>query len=101
MVHVWHPAGGRDLRTFAGHDGPVTALAFAAGGKLLSVSDDGTALVWDTSGAETGRERAAGEDRRGSRLGGPGRRRPGQGVRDDRPARRVARGGGRLCCASG
>jgi WD40 repeat protein len=48
-VHVWHAGTGREW-TFAGHDGPVTALAFAAGGRLMSLGTDGTALVWDTAG---------------------------------------------------
>ncbi len=41
--------GDKELRTFAGHEGRVTELAFARG-RLLSVSADGTALLWDTSG---------------------------------------------------
>jgi hypothetical protein len=48
-VHVWHAGTGREW-TFAGHDGPVTALAFAAGGRLMSLGADGTALIWDTAG---------------------------------------------------
>jgi hypothetical protein len=49
VVRVWQLPAGRELHTFRGHDGPVTALAFASRGRLLSVSADGTALIWDTS----------------------------------------------------
>jgi WD40 repeat protein len=43
------PVAGGELRPLTGHDAAVTALAFAAGGRLLSVSHDGTALIWDIS----------------------------------------------------
>jgi WD40 repeat protein len=48
VVRVWQLPEGRELRTFNGHDGAVTALAFA-GGKLMSLGADGTALIWDTA----------------------------------------------------
>jgi len=48
-VRVRHLASGKELRTFTGHSGIVTALAFAPG-RLLSVSTDGTALIWDATG---------------------------------------------------
>jgi WD40 repeat protein len=48
-VRVWQLPTGQELGTFRGHGGPVTALAFCAGGKLMSVNADGTALIWDTS----------------------------------------------------
>ena len=67
----------------------MTALAFA-GRQLLSVSHDGTALIWDTAGLKPDAKGTAGQDRRGGRLGGAGRRRRGQGVRDDGPARASA-----------
>jgi hypothetical protein len=50
VVRVWHAGTGRELARFAGHEGSVTALAFAAGGRLMSLGADGTALVWDTAG---------------------------------------------------
>ena len=49
-IRLWHLGSGQEVRTFAGHRGRVTALSFAAGGRLLSVSQDGTALVWDAAG---------------------------------------------------
>ncbi|HEX5270460.1 MAG TPA: hypothetical protein VFW33_08240, partial [Gemmataceae bacterium] len=48
-VSVGRVAACGDLRGLTGHGGPVTALAFAAGGRLLSVSRDGTAILWDTA----------------------------------------------------
>ena len=49
-VAVYDWPGGKLLHTFAGHTGPVTALAFAPDGKTLaSGSADGTVLVWDTA----------------------------------------------------
>jgi WD40 repeat protein len=53
VVRVWQFPSGRELRTFAGHVGLVTGLAFAEGGKLMSVGDDGTVLIWDTSGLKS------------------------------------------------
>jgi WD40 repeat protein len=46
---VGRVADGKELRTIEGHNGPVTALAFAAGGRLLSLGEDGTAILWDTA----------------------------------------------------
>jgi WD40 repeat protein len=38
------------VRTLEGHEGPVTALAFSPNGdRLLSVAEDGKALVWDVN----------------------------------------------------
>jgi WD40 repeat protein len=48
-ISVGPVGGGQELRTLAGHDGGVTALAFAGGGRLLSVSLDGTAFLWDAA----------------------------------------------------
>jgi hypothetical protein len=48
------------LKVLTGHEGPVTALCFAAG-RLVSVSRDGTALVWDTSGVKPEKKAAAGK----------------------------------------
>jgi sugar lactone lactonase YvrE len=58
-VRVLHTATGQTLRTFTGHEGLVTALAFAAGGKLLSVGADGTAFLWDAAGLRPGAKPAA------------------------------------------
>jgi len=49
VIHVWHLGTAKELQTFTGHDGAVTALTFGAGGRMLSVGQDGTALLWDTS----------------------------------------------------
>ncbi|QJW94767.1 hypothetical protein FTUN_2290 [Frigoriglobus tundricola] len=49
-VAVYDWPGGKRLHTFTGHNGPVTALAFAPDGQMLaSGSADGTVLVWDTA----------------------------------------------------
>ena len=46
-VHVWEPNGTRRL-VAAGHTGAVASLTFSADSKrLLSASEDGTALLWD------------------------------------------------------
>ncbi len=47
-VRVYDWPSGKALHTFAGHRGPVTALAFSADGKTLaSGSADTTVLLWD------------------------------------------------------
>jgi WD40 repeat protein len=48
-ISVGRVGGGAELKTLAGHDGTVTALAFAGSERLLSVSLDGTALIWDAA----------------------------------------------------
>jgi WD40 repeat protein len=48
-IRVGQVAGGTELKTLSGHDAPVTSLAFAVAGRLLSVSEDGTALLWDAA----------------------------------------------------
>ena len=51
VIHWLELAGGGERRTLPGHAGAVSRLVFAAGGKrLLSASDDATALVWDLIG---------------------------------------------------
>ncbi len=46
-VRLWD-AEGKPLVTFRGHEGPVHDLVFAPDGRtLVTVSQDGTALVWD------------------------------------------------------
>jgi len=48
QVRVWDVLAGKELEQLKGHQGPLTALAFAAEGtRLASASQDTTALVWD------------------------------------------------------
>jgi WD40 repeat protein len=57
-VRVIDPATGKDLRRFAGHQGGITALVFAADGRrLASGSEDSTAVVWDLTGQHGARPR--------------------------------------------
>jgi hypothetical protein len=50
-VELWDALARRPLRQFRGHVAPVRAIAFTPdGGKLVSGSDDGTAIVWDATG---------------------------------------------------
>ncbi|HEY7153771.1 MAG TPA: hypothetical protein VH575_07410, partial [Gemmataceae bacterium] len=50
-IRLLEVASGRERRHLAGHRGQVTALAFSADGRrLLSGSNDTTALVWDLAG---------------------------------------------------
>jgi WD40 repeat protein len=47
-VRVWDAAAWTERAVLRGHDGPVNALAFSPDGRrLLTGSDDTTALVWD------------------------------------------------------
>src|SRR5205823_2859493 len=46
-AHVWDLVTGKEAAALAGHEGPVTFTAFAAGGGLVTASTDTTALVWD------------------------------------------------------
>ena len=49
-VKVWSMSLGQGLRTFRGHTDLVTALTCTPDGKhMVSVSDDGTARVWDAA----------------------------------------------------
>jgi WD40 repeat protein len=41
------------VHSFMGHEGPPAQLTFAADGKLVSVGDDGTVLVWPIKGRRT------------------------------------------------
>src|SRR5262249_34935443 len=52
-LRVWQLPSGRELGSFKGHQELVTELAFAAGGKLMSVGAEGTVLIWDTSTLKT------------------------------------------------
>jgi WD40 repeat protein len=50
-IRVLEVASGRERRRLAGHRGQISALAFSANGRrLLSGSNDTTALVWDLAG---------------------------------------------------
>jgi WD40 repeat protein len=46
-VYVWDAVTGAEVGRFAGHQGKVTALAFANGRVLASAGDDTTILLWD------------------------------------------------------
>jgi WD40 repeat protein len=46
----WDAATGNKLRTLAGHNGGVTAIAFAPDGKqVATASSDHTAIIWDAA----------------------------------------------------
>jgi WD40 repeat protein len=48
MIRLWDIAGRKELRRIEAHRGPITALAFSPdGSRLISASEDGTALIWD------------------------------------------------------
>ena len=47
-VHIWDAKTGKRLHTFIGHTQCVNAVVFSPGGEtLVSVSSDGTVLLWD------------------------------------------------------
>lgn len=46
FLYLWDPSGQRPLRKLAGHNGPVTALAFAPNGTLASGGMDRTIRLW-------------------------------------------------------
>lgn len=49
-IHVCDVLSGQELAVFKGHTLPVSALAFAPGGKTLaSASEDTTGLIWDVT----------------------------------------------------
>jgi RNA polymerase sigma factor (sigma-70 family) len=51
VLHLWEVATGREIVRFEPGSGTVTALAFSPDGQsLVSGMDNGTALIWDTSG---------------------------------------------------
>jgi WD40 repeat protein len=54
-VRLWDAATGKDIRTFAGHGGPVHSIAFDPTGKMLASGGGDTIRLWDV---ETGREEA-------------------------------------------
>ncbi len=50
-VHLWDAGTGKGRGRLNGHQGRITSLAFTADGRrLISGSEDGTALVWDVGG---------------------------------------------------
>jgi RNA polymerase sigma factor (sigma-70 family) len=48
-ICLWDTATGRPLGNLSGHLGRIVSLAFTPDGKLVSGSEDTTALVWDVS----------------------------------------------------
>src|SRR5262249_23633455 len=47
-IRLWEVASGKELLPFAADQGPVKALAYLEGGKILaSGSEDGTRRLWD------------------------------------------------------
>jgi hypothetical protein len=54
-VVIWSAEDGRQIHTMTGHTAKTWSVAFSADGRrLVSISDDGTARIWDV---ETGRQR--------------------------------------------
>ncbi len=52
-IALWSVRTGKNLAERNGHRGPVTALAFpSGGGRLLSGSSDGTAILWSLAGTD-------------------------------------------------
>jgi hypothetical protein len=50
VLHLWDVVAGKEVAAFKGHQGGITAAAFAPGGKqVVSACLDTTALVWDTA----------------------------------------------------
>lgn len=57
-VRLWDVATGKERARLAGHSSGVSSLAFSPDGKrLVSGSEDSTALVWDLAEALAGRGR--------------------------------------------
>lgn len=49
---LWNAQTGQEIRTFAGHVGPVLSVSFSPdGSQILTGSMDGTAMLWDVNGA--------------------------------------------------
>ncbi|WP_166831324.1 WD40 domain-containing protein [Thalassoroseus pseudoceratinae] len=48
-IHLWNSENGNALESLAGHSGAVSSLRFLDADRLLSVSADQTARVWDTT----------------------------------------------------
>jgi WD40 repeat protein len=48
IIHLWDVPTQRQIRTFRGHDGVLSCLAFSPDGRLLATgSSDTTVLIWD------------------------------------------------------
>jgi hypothetical protein len=51
-IRLWETSTGKERHCFEGHQGIVRSVAFSAdGARLVSASDDTTALVWDATGS--------------------------------------------------
>lgn len=48
LIHVWDSTTGKAIETFAGHKGPVNAIATGPNGLVVTGSADQTAGVWTT-----------------------------------------------------
>lgn len=49
-IRLWEAATGKERRHFEGHQGNVNSIAFSSDGtRLVSASDDTTALMWDAT----------------------------------------------------
>ena len=49
-VRLWHPSGGRPLRTMEGHSSRVTAVSWSpSGDRIASGSSDHTVLIWNAA----------------------------------------------------
>jgi len=63
LVSLWHVASERELLKLRGHEGGVRSLAFSPDGqRLISASDDTTALVWDLTALRKMAPRVAPKD---------------------------------------
>lgn len=52
IAFVWEVASGERIRTFSGHTGGLTDLAFSADGRLLATASKGrTVRIWDRRSA--------------------------------------------------
>ena len=47
LIHTWSAESGAAYDVLKGHNAPVTALAFAANGELISTASDGIFLAWN------------------------------------------------------
>src|SRR5579884_915445 len=54
LVRIWDPGSHELVRTHAGHDGAISALAWHADGRLASAAEDRSIRLWDTAGRHSG-----------------------------------------------